>query len=273
MPSATASTRTSPTTLISPPTITRSGLTRLQIAPTARPTVRPASANRRRAPASPARASAIASATVTSGPCSGRSAVQQRGGRRHGLQAAAVAAAADPAGRVGDDVAELAGQPGVAEEQLAVEDQPGADAAAEHHVDDVARAAPGAVADLGQRAEVRVVAHQDRPAEAPLQLAAGRERAPAGQDRRRAGVAGLAQDRRADRDADADGPGRGRSPARAELRRPTILAASAIASPARARRRRCRCAPRRSRRPRGRRPRRGRGRGRSRCRPPRPPPG
>ena len=61
--------------------------------------------------------------------------VDERAGGGDGLQAAAVAAAADDAVGVDEHVAELAGQPGAAAVQAAVEDQPGADAGGDLQVD------------------------------------------------------------------------------------------------------------------------------------------
>ena len=71
--------------------------------------------------------------------------LEQRAGRGRGLQAAAVAAAADRALGVDEHVAELAGHPAPAAVQPAAEDQPGADARGHLEVDEVGRAAAGAV--------------------------------------------------------------------------------------------------------------------------------
>ena len=75
-------------------------------------------------------------------------------------------------------------KPSRAAMQPAVEDQPGADARRDHHVDHVAQAARGAERDLGQRAEVRVVVDRDREVEPPRQLRAHVEVRPVGEDHR-----------------------------------------------------------------------------------------
>ena len=68
--------------------------------------------------------------------------------------------------------------------QPAVEDQPGADARRDHHVDHVAEPARGAERDLRQRAEVRVVVDRDRKVEPPRELRAHVEARPVGEDHR-----------------------------------------------------------------------------------------
>ena len=109
--------------------------------------------------------------------------VDQRAGGGDGLQAAAVAAAADDPVGVDEHVAELARQAGAAAVQAAVEDQPGADAGGDLQVDEVARVAAGAERGLGERAEVRVVVDHHRDVEALAQLGGGGHADPARQDR------------------------------------------------------------------------------------------
>ena len=114
----------------------------------------------------------------------------QRVGAGDGLQAAAVAAAADRAVGVDEHVAELAGEALRAAVQAAVEHQPGADARRDHQVDEVLGVAPGAERGLGQRGEVGVVVDEDRQLEPAVHLVGGGDADPAGQDRGRADDAG-----------------------------------------------------------------------------------
>ena len=78
-------------------------------------------------------------------------------GAGEGLQAAAVAAAADRAAVVDRHVADLAGGAARAVVEAAVEDEAGADAGGDLDVDEVRAVAAGAPHDLRQRAEVGVV--------------------------------------------------------------------------------------------------------------------
>ena len=105
--------------------------------------------------------------------------LEQRAGRGGRLEAAAVAAAADGALGVDEDVAELAGHAAGAAVEPPAEDQPRADAGRELEVDEVRRAASRAVGQLGQRAEVRVVVDADRDVEPPPHLLAGGHADPA----------------------------------------------------------------------------------------------
>ena len=118
-----------------------------------------------------------------------------------GLQAAAVAAAADRTLRVDEDVADLAGDAARAAERPAVDDQAGADARRQPQVHEHPRAAPGAEGRLAERADVRVVVEVHRRGEPPLELGDGVQPAPAGQDRLRAHEARLAVDRPGQPDA------------------------------------------------------------------------
>ena len=131
--------------------------------------------------------------------------VGERRPRDVGLEAAAVAAAADRAGLVDQHVADLARHAAAAAVGAAVDDQPGADARGDHHVERVARVAGRAERDLGQRAQVGVVVEVDgQVAEAPAHLGRDGEALPAGEDRGRAHRAAVVVDRARQRHADAD---------------------------------------------------------------------
>ena len=110
----------------------------------AKPTTRPASAITRRQPRSPSRASASISATVRS-PWLRRSSsssapVEAAVSRQPRLPQRQTAPS-----RVDEHVAELAGHAAPAAVQAAAEDEPGADARGDLEVDEVRRAAAGAV--------------------------------------------------------------------------------------------------------------------------------
>ena len=99
--------------------------------------------------------------TVSPAPWVGPQQIEHRVGRRHGLEAAAVPAAANGTVGADADVPELAREAGHAAVELPVEHDPGADARRDHDVDHVRQAAAGAERDLGERAEVRVVVDRD----------------------------------------------------------------------------------------------------------------
>ena len=146
------------------------GLRRFAAEPTPTPSQRPASSSAASVRSSPASARSASSATPASAGRPG--AAQQRSERHPGLDAAAVAARAQLAGGIDGDVAELAAEPARAAEQRAVDDDARPDAQLARDVEEVAEAAPGALPQLGERAEVRLVLGADRerrPAEARAQ--------------------------------------------------------------------------------------------------------
>ena len=206
---------------MSPPTTTSRGLRTTQMPASARPTARPASAITRRAPASPAsrerdnvRGRQIRPVAVAERP-------DDRRGARDRLQAAAPAAAADEAARLDDDVAELAGGAGVALVEAPAEDQPGADAGRQHHVDEVVHAAACAERRLRERAEVRVVADVHGECRAGG-AAPPRRRARTSPGRSSARqLARAAADRGRERGADPDDPRRARARPRRSRRSPS----------------------------------------------------
>src|SRR3954469_12409419 len=165
------SSRTAPAPASSPPITTSSGLSTLTTAATALPTAAPASATARQAPRSPARTSSSRRATETGSPPRrarparardrlAAAVLEQAGDRdRAGdrLQAAAVAAAADPAVLHGRDVAELAGDSALPPIRTPAQNQPEADAGRQPHVDHVVHTPAGAKHVLAERADVRVV--------------------------------------------------------------------------------------------------------------------
>src|SRR5271169_4023611 len=106
----------------------------------------------------------------------------QRRPARDGLRAATAAASAQrPGVRVHDDVADVACVAGRALDQLAIEDQPAANARRYDHAKDVVTATPGAAPVLGGDEADGVVMHPDGYAAEPLgQPAAQREPAPPG---------------------------------------------------------------------------------------------
>ncbi len=130
--------------------------------------------------------------------------VQQVAGADEGLQAAPVAAAADRAGLVQGDVADLARGAARAPVDLPVDHQARADAAGHLDVGEVAQAPAGAPDQLAEGAEVGVVVDVHRHAEALGQLAAGGDAGPAGQDRGGAQRPGLHVDRAGHAQAHAD---------------------------------------------------------------------
>ena len=170
---------------------------------TASPRARPASAITRWQPWSPASASAIAWRSVRSSPCAAAQRFEHRLGAGERLEAAAVAAAAHRPGLVDRQVAELARRAGEAVVEPPAEDEAGTDAGRRLHVDDLARAAARAPHDLGQRAQVRVVLDPHRHAELLLHQLLRPRPDPAGQDRRVADLAGVAQQRTGQPHADA----------------------------------------------------------------------
>jgi len=95
------------------------------------------------------------------------------------LEAAPVAAAAHGPVGVDADVAELAGAPAGAAVDLAVDDDPQADAAAHGDRDEVGDVVPAAVEALRHGEGVDVVVDEDRHAERVLELVAQREARPA----------------------------------------------------------------------------------------------
>ena len=120
---------------------------------------------------------------------------EDRLGAGEGLEAAAVAAAADRAVRGDDRVADLARRAARAAVGAAAHDQARPDAGRELEVGEVPGAAAGAPHPLAERAEARVVLHLDRVAER-LGHRVGRAHAdPAGEDRRVAELARRAVDR------------------------------------------------------------------------------
>ena len=119
----------------------------------------------------------------------------QRGTGDEGLEAAAVAAAADRALGVDQDVADLAGDAARPAEGAAVDHEPGADARRKAQIGHHVGAATDAEGRLAQRADVRVVVQVDGQPETLLHLGGGVERHPARQDRLRVHEAGLAVDR------------------------------------------------------------------------------
>ena len=135
--SRTPSSSSSPASARSPPTISSSGLSTLTSVAAALPIARPASAITRRQPRSPSRARRDDRAAVEAVAVAAPQQLGQRVGAGDGLQAAAVAAAADGAVGVDEHVAELAGQALGAAVEAAVEHQPGADARGDHQVDQV----------------------------------------------------------------------------------------------------------------------------------------
>ena len=102
----------------------------------------------------------------------GAGGVDQRAHARRRLEAALPPAAARRVGAAHRDVAELARAVAVALEQLAVEDDPGADPAT--HLDHDQVVGPGAAKErqLGERGRVTVVGDHDRHAVALLEQAA-----------------------------------------------------------------------------------------------------
>ena len=100
---------TSPAAARSPPTTTSSGLRALTSIDSARPTASPASATARCAPRSPASTSSSSRCTETGLPRLRSSIAATATGLAIGLQAAAVAAAADQPVGLHEDVADLAG--------------------------------------------------------------------------------------------------------------------------------------------------------------------
>ncbi len=116
---------------------------------------------------------------------------QQRAERHARLDAAAAAAGAQLAARVDGHVAELAAEPVRPAEQRAVDDDAGADAQLARDVEEVAQAAPGALPELRERAEVGLVlgAQRERAGAEPLaqQVRAPRRRSSRGSARRAGG--------------------------------------------------------------------------------------
>ena len=151
------------------------GLSRFAAEATPIPSQRPASANAASARSSPA--SARSASWATPAPAPSPALAQQHAERYAGLDAAAAAAGAQVAARVHGDVPQLAAEAARAAEQLAVDDDPGADAQLARDVDEVPEAAPAALPQLRERAEVRIVLGADRergPAE-PLAQQVGHE--------------------------------------------------------------------------------------------------
>src|SRR4051794_29741779 len=126
------------------------------------------------------------------------------GGARHGLEAAAVAAAADLAVLAEERVAELARGAARAAVEPSLDDERAADAGAHAHEDEVLRAAAGAPDELGERAEVGVVLHAHDHPEPLAHRRGGVHAHPARQDRGRADGAVAARDRTRDAHADAE---------------------------------------------------------------------
>ena len=119
----------------------------------------------------------------------------QRGAGDEGLEAAAVAAAADRALGIDQDVADLARDAARAAEGAAVDHEAGADARRQAQVGHHVGAAADAEGRLAQRADVGVVVEVDGQPEALLHLRGRVEPDPAGQDRLRVHAAALAVDR------------------------------------------------------------------------------
>ena len=129
---------------------------------------------------------------------------QQRGAAGVRLEAAAVAAAADRAVLVDRHVADLAGLAVDAAEQVAADDEPGADRVAdadEHRRRDGARAS---LARLGETAEVRLAVDEDGAADAGLKALGDVDALPAAQEARRGDHAGARIDRRRKRESDGE---------------------------------------------------------------------
>ena len=135
--------------------------------------------------------------------------VDQRAHARHRLEAAHPPAAARSVGAAHRDVAELAGAIAIALEQLAIEDDPGADAATHLDHDQVVGPRAAKEGQLGEGSGVAVVGDDDRHAVALLEQPPEGEVGPVQVDR------------------PADGPrarvdDAGRADADAEERRPVI---------------------------------------------------
>ena len=201
-----------------------------QMPTSARPTMRPASAVTRRAPGSSAASSATTSAMVVSRPrvCVKAEVIARR--PTTVSRQPPVAAPADVPAVDHGDVPEFAGRSGGPLVRPAAEDQPGADAVGQHHIDEIIDALTGAEGPFGECAEVRVVAHVDRQPDA-LAQARGDVDAAVPSRSARTGHAGCAT-------ATASGP-RPRRPRRRRGRR-----RAPRPRPGRARCRRCRRARR-----------------------------
>ena len=148
-------------------------------------------------------------------------ALEQRGdghGAGDRLQAAAVAAAADRAGGVGEHVADLARDAVEAPIRSAPEDEPGADAGGDAHVDQVVDAAGGAEDLLAEGADVGVVLELHGDAEARLHLGRRADAVPAGEDPLGGDLARRSVDRRREAHADAEEPVGARCPRHAGSR-------------------------------------------------------
>ena len=129
--------------------------------------------------------------------------LDQVAGARVGLQAAAVAAAAHPAGLVQRDVPDLAGRAADAPVHAAAHQDAGADAGGQLDVGGLGHAAGRAPGGLAERAQVGVVVDVHGAAEAADHLLTWVDAGPARQDRHRSDrAAGL--DRPGHAQADAD---------------------------------------------------------------------
>ena len=124
-------------------------------------------------------------------------------GAGEGLQAAAVAAAADRPAVVDRHVADLAGGASRAVVEPPVEDEAGADPGGDLDVDEVRAVAPSAPHDLRQSAEVGVVLDAHRQAELGLHERLRARADPAGQDGRVPDLAAVAAQRAWKAHADA----------------------------------------------------------------------
>ena len=113
----------------------------------------------------------------------GAGGVDQRAHARHRLEAALSPAAARRVGAAHRDVAELARAIAVALEQLAIEDDPGADAATHPDHDQVVRPRAAKEGQLGEGGGVTVVGDHDRHAVALLEQRPEAELGPVQVDR------------------------------------------------------------------------------------------
>ena len=163
-----------------PPITTRSGFSTLQRSASGRPIARPASTSRRRGPLSPARAEARQASASRSDP-DARSTARAPARRRRSAGSRG-RRRAERAVRIDGHVPELARQPRGAPVEAAADQESGADARRDLHVDDVGGAARRAEARLGERAQVRVVLDCDRHAQALAQRRRRMDADPAGQD-------------------------------------------------------------------------------------------
>jgi hypothetical protein len=119
----------------------------------------------------------------------------QRGAGDEGLQAAAVAAAADRALGIDQDMADLPRDAAGTAKGATVDHQSRADARRQAQVGHDVRAAAHSECRLAERADVGVVVEVDGELEALLHLAGGVQAHPAGQDRLRVHEAARAVDR------------------------------------------------------------------------------